>query len=207
MTDMQFPPVIPVAALESLEDGLKVCETLIAAGLPAIEVTFRTEAAEEIIRTATREFPDMVIGAGTVLTTDNLQRAMDAGAQFAVAPGLNPKVVQAAQQQSFPFFPGVCTPTDVECAVDLGCRRLKFFPAEAAGGVQWLKALLGPYGHLGLEFCPTGGISAENMTDYLALPEVFAIGGSWMAKKHLIGDWDQMIDKAKDAVARAQSVT
>ncbi len=198
--------IIPVAAIKSVDDGLKVCETLIGAGLPVIEVTFRTAAAEDVIKAVAKEFPEMLIGAGTILNVDDLKRAIDAGARFAVAPGTNPKVVGPAIDVEFPFYPGVCTPSDVECAVDLGCKVLKFFPAEAAGGVKLLKSLIGPYGHLGLSFCPTGGINSQNMLDYLALPQVFAIGGSWMVKQDLIGDWDAMAATVREAVAAAGSV-
>ena len=198
--------IIPVSALNSVDDGLKLCETLVKAGLPVIEVTFRTEAAEDVIKAAAKEFPDMLIGAGTILNPTDLQRAIDAGASFAVAPGTNPKVVSAAREQNFSFFPGVCTLSDVEMAVDLGCKTLKFFPAEAAGGIKLLKSLIGPYGHLGLSFCPTGGINAVNMLDYLALEQVFAIGGSWMVAKNLIGDWEKIAELTKEAVAQAQTV-
>lgn len=195
--------IVPVAAIDTLDNGLKLCETLMEGGLPVIEVTFRTAAAESIIKAAAKEFPEMLLGAGTILNTTDLQRAIDAGASFAVSPGTNPNVVSAALAQNFALCPGVCTPTDVETALELGCRALKFFPAEAAGGVKMLKSLIGPYGHLGISFCPTGGINSDNMLDYLALEQVFAVGGSWMVAKSLLGNWDKIRELTKNAVERA----
>ena len=197
--------VVPVVAVDTPDDGLRLCEALLAGGLPVAEITFRTEAAEATIRAAQQAFPEMIFGAGTVLTVDQLHRAADAGARFAVAPGCNPTVVRAAVAADFPFAPGICTASDVERAVELGVRQLKFFPAEAVGGVKMLKALIGPYGHLGLEFCPTGGVNAENMLSYLAVPQVAFVGGTWIAKKDLLkaGDWARITALAKEAVASA----
>lgn len=199
--------VVPVVAVDTPDHGLRLCEALLEGGLPVAEITFRTDAAEATIRAAASAFPDIVLGAGTVLTVDQLKRAMDAGAKFAVAPGCNPKVVATAVDADFPFAPGVCTPSDVERAVELGVRTLKFFPAEASGGTTMLKALIGPYGHLDLEFCPTGGIKTSNMLDYLELPQVAFVGGTWIAKKDLISGeaWDEITANAQDAVARAAS--
>ena len=174
--------IIPVLVLETLEEGLQVCEQLCANGLPAAEITFRTAAAESIIREAVKRFPEMYIGAGTILNTTDLNRAADAGAQFGVAPGFNPKVVAAANALEFNFIPGVCTPSEVEQAMDHGCKTLKFFPAEAAGGVNMLKSLIAPYKHLGVRFMPTGGVKPTNVEDYLAIKEVAAVGGTWLNK-------------------------
>jgi 2-dehydro-3-deoxyphosphogluconate aldolase/(4S)-4-hydroxy-2-oxoglutarate aldolase len=200
--------VIPMVVVDSPDNGLRLCEALIAGGLPVAEITFRTEAAEAAIAAIAKRFPEILLGAGTVLTVEQLQRAMDAGAGFAVSPGCNPTVVREAVKHTFPFAPGVCTPTDIECALELGCRVLKFFPAEAVGGVKCLRALSGPYGHLGVEFCPTGGINADNMTAYLSLPAVAFVGGSWIAKKDSIrtGDWDEITRTARAAVERAHAV-
>ena len=197
--------VIPVVAVESPEQGLKLCEALCAAGLPVAEITFRTAAAEATLRAASSRFPDMILGAGTVLTVDQLRRAQGAGACFAVAPGCNPTVVEAAVAMGFAFAPGVCTPSDIERAVSLGVTNLKFFPAEAVGGVPLLKALIGPYGHLGLQFCPTGGIDEANLASYLALPQVAVVGGTWIAKKELLaaGQWSTITDLARRAVTLA----
>jgi 2-dehydro-3-deoxyphosphogluconate aldolase/(4S)-4-hydroxy-2-oxoglutarate aldolase len=182
--------VIPVIAVETVNDGLHVCEALQNGGLPLAEITFRTKAAAEVIREVSRRFPEMKVGAGTLLTVADLKRAVDAGAVFGVAPGCNPTGVSAAVNEGFPFAPGVCTPSDIERAVEIGVRDLKFFPAEAAGGLPMLKALIGPYGHLGLNFCTTGGIKPENMLDYLALPQVPVVGGTWLAAKATIADQD-----------------
>ncbi len=196
--------VIPVVAVDTPDDGLRLCEALCEGGLPVAEITFRTSAAEATIRAASKQFPNMILGAGTVLNTDQLRRAIDAGARFAVAPGTNPSVVEAAVAAGFPFAPGICTPSDIERAYALGVTMLKFFPAEAAGGVAMLKALIGPYGHLGLQFCPTGGISEKNMADYLALPQVAVVGGTWIAKKEAMaaGQWKAIAEVARQAVAR-----
>ncbi len=174
--------IVPVLVLDTLDEGLKVCEQLCRNGLPAAEITFRTEAAESIIREASKRFPKMFIGAGTVLNIRDLHRAFDAGASFAVAPGFNPKVVAEAVRCGLDFFPGVCTPSEAEQAMEFGCRMLKFFPAEASGGVPMLKSLIAPYRHLGIHFMPTGGVKPANVETYLALPEVAAVGGTWLNK-------------------------
>ena len=172
--------IIPVLVLNSPDEGIAMCEKLCANGLPAAEITFRTAAAEPVIREAVRRFPDMLVGAGTVLNIADLHRAADAGAKFAVAPGFNPKVAAEALKIGLDFIPGVCTPSEIEQAMDLGFRTLKFFPAEAAGGVGMLKSLIAPYRHLGVRFMPTGGVKPVNVESYLALPEVAAVGGTWL---------------------------
>lgn len=198
--------VVPVVAVDSPDEGLRLCEALIAGGLPVAEITFRTAAAEATIRAAAKRFPEMILGAGTVLTAEQMRKAADAGAKFAVAPGCNPTTLAAARECGMPFAPGVCTPSDVERAVEMGCSLLKFFPAEAAGGVPMLKALLGPYGHLGISFCPTGGVTTGNLAEYLALPQVAFVGGTWVAKKELIkaGRWDDITALAAAALAAAK---
>lgn len=172
--------IVPVLVAESVETGVAVCDRLCEGGLPAAEITFRTTAAAEVIREASRRHPEMTIGAGTVLNPADLHRAIDAGASFAVAPGCNPKVVAEARRLGFPFVPGICTPSEIEMALDLGVTLLKFFPAEASGGVAMLKSLAAPYRHLGIRFMPTGGIKPANAEAYLAVPEVAAIGGTWL---------------------------
>lgn len=174
--------IIPVLVLNDLDQGLKRCEMLLKNGLGVAEITFRTQAAESIIKAAAREFPEMYLGAGTILNVKDLHRAFDAGAKFAVAPGFNPTVVSEAQRYSYDFAPGVCTPSEIEQAYELGCRFFKFFPAEAAGGVKMLKAIAAPYKHLGIKFMPTGGVTMENAASYLALEEVAAAGGTWLNK-------------------------
>ena len=174
--------IIPVLVLNDLDEGLKVCEALCNNGLPAAEITFRTAAAESVIREASKRFPEMYIGAGTVLNVNDLHRAADAGAKFGVAPGFNPAIVAEAAKCGFDFIPGVCTPSEIEQAMMLGCKTLKFFPAEAAGGVNMLKSLIAPYRHLGIRFMPTGGVKPENVETYLEIPEVAAVGGTWLNK-------------------------
>lgn len=194
--------IVPVLVLEDVRAGLKMCEVLVENGLPAAEVTFRTSAAEKIIREAAKEFPKLYLGAGTILNTGDLHRAFDAGAKFAVAPGFNPTVIKEAVENDFAFAPGVCTPSEVEQAVELGCKFLKFFPAEAAGGVKMLKSIIAPYRHLGICFMPTGGVTSANAADYLAIKEVAAIGGTWLGKAEDIKaeNWDAVAKTVKAAV-------
>ena len=172
--------IVPVLVAESVDEGLKSCETLCANGLAAAEITFRTAAAEPLIREVAKRFPDMAIGAGTVLNVADLHRAADAGARFAVAPGFNPTVVREALKSNIDFIPGVLTPGEIEQGLELGLRTFKFFPAEAAGGAAMLKALIAPYRHLGVRFMPTGGVKPANVETYLAIPEVAAVGGTWL---------------------------
>ncbi len=198
--------VVPVASVPTVDDGLKMCEALLQGGLPLIEITFRTSAAEASIAAAVQRFPEMLVGAGTLLDVTNVQRAAGAGARFAVAPGCSPAVVQAARERGLAFFPGIATPTEVEQALGLGAKILKFFPAEAIGGVKLLKALEAPYAHLGVQFIPTGGISATNMKAYFELKSVAAVGGSWMVEKKLVADkdWAGITRLAREAVALAK---
>jgi len=194
--------IVPVIALENARDAIPLCEALKEGGLEVAEITFRTAAAREAIRAVAKEFPGFALGAGTVTTLEELEAAVEAGAQFAVAPGLNPRIVQRAQQRGLPFFPGVCTPSDIEAALECGCRILKFFPAEAMGGVRTLKALYAPYSHRGVRFIPTGGVTAENLREYLSAPGVLAVGGSWLVDKTLIkaADWLKIAQLAREAV-------
>jgi 2-dehydro-3-deoxyphosphogluconate aldolase/(4S)-4-hydroxy-2-oxoglutarate aldolase len=175
--------VVPVVAIESLEAALPLADALLAGGLPVVEITFRTAVAAEVISQLSRERPQLLVGAGTVLTSANLEAAHANGAAFAVAPGLNPQIVRQAEQLGMPFVPGVATPTEIESAFALGCKLLKFFPAEALGGVPMLEALSAPYRHTGLRFIPTGGINPSNLESYLKLDTVAAVGGTWIVKK------------------------
>lgn len=174
--------IVPVLVLNTLDEGLAVCEQLCKNGLPAAEITFRTAAAEPVIREVSKRFPEMYVGAGTVLNITDLHRAFDAGAKFAVAPGFNPKVVAEAVKCNLDFFPAVCTPSEVEQAMEFGCRMLKFFPAEACGGIPMLKSIIAPYKHLDVKFMPTGGVKPVNVESYLQIPEVAAVGGTWLNK-------------------------
>lgn len=198
--------IVPVVVIDQPDAAEPLAEALLAGGLDVIEVTFRTAAAEEAIGRIAARFPQVLLGAGTLLSVEQVRQARAAGAIFGVAPGLNKLVVRAAQGCGLLFAPGVMTPTEVERALGLGCKLLKFFPAAAAGGPAMLKALAGPYAHTGVKFIPTGGIHAGNLRDYLALPVVAAVGGSWMVNQKLIaaGDWAQVTARAAEAVAAAQ---
>ena len=200
--------IVPVIVLDNEEQAEPLAEALLKAGMDIMEITFRTAAAEASIRRIARRFPEILLGAGTVLGADQLKRAKDAGATYALAPGLNETVVTAAAQAGIMMFPGVMTPSEVEQALALNCRILKFFPAEAAGGVTMLKALEGPYSHTGVKFLPTGGIGLDNMRTYLERPSVAAIGGSWIVEKKLIAgkEWGKIEQLTRDALALAASV-
>lgn len=197
--------IVPVVVLDSVESAEPLAEALLEGGLDIMEITFRTAAAEGSIQRIAARFPEILLGAGTLLEKEQVRRAKDAGAVFGLAPGLNPEIVAAAREIGLQFSPGVMTPSDVELALKLGCKLLKFFPTEAAGGVTMLKALAGPYGHTGVKFIPTGGVSPENLADYLKLPIVAAIGGSWMVDKQLInkGKWPEITRITREALAAA----
>ncbi|MEO5912762.1 MAG: bifunctional 4-hydroxy-2-oxoglutarate aldolase/2-dehydro-3-deoxy-phosphogluconate aldolase [Luteolibacter sp.] len=197
--------IVPVVVLDKVESAEPLAEALLAGGLDIMEITFRTAAAEESIKRIAASFPEILLGAGTLLEKDQVKRAKDAGAVFGLAPGLNPNTIAAANEIGLQFSPGVMTPSDVEQALSLGCKLLKFFPAEVAGGVDMLKALAGPYGHTGLKFIPTGGVSSGNLAAYLKLPVVAAIGGSWMVDKQLVneGKWTEITRITREALAAA----
>jgi 2-dehydro-3-deoxyphosphogluconate aldolase/(4S)-4-hydroxy-2-oxoglutarate aldolase len=182
--------LVCVAVIEKTEDAVPLTEALLAGGLNCIEVTFRTAGAAESIARIRKSLPNAVVGAGTLLTTDQVKQAVDAGAQFGVSPGLSEAVSKAAHENKFPLFPGVITPTEIMAALELGWKHLKFFPSETFGGVNALKALIGPFGHTGVKFIPTGGITAATLPNYLAIPQVAAVGGSWMAEKKLVAEKD-----------------
>ena len=192
--------LLPVIALNRAEQAEPLGQTLLAAGLPAAEITFRTPVAAEAIRRLRAAFPELLIAAGTILTPAQVDTALAAGADFIVSPGLNPTTVRHCQQQGIPIIPGVNNPSQVEQALELGLSTLKFFPAEASGGIAMLKALAAVYP---VQFMPTGGISPSNLQPYLALPNVFACGGSWMVPSELIdqGDWTTLGRLIADAVA------
>ncbi|MCA9237727.1 MAG: bifunctional 4-hydroxy-2-oxoglutarate aldolase/2-dehydro-3-deoxy-phosphogluconate aldolase [Planctomycetales bacterium] len=179
--------IVPVVVLDRAEDADPLGAALAAGGLPVAEVTFRTSAAAEAIRILA-DRGDLLVGAGTVLTPTQVDQAVDAGATFLVSPGLNPNVVKHAQDRGVPIVPGVCTPSDIERGLELGLGLLKFFPAEAYGGVATLSAISAPY--RGVRFIPTGGIGPDNVLDYLRLGAVVACGGSWMVKPSLFADGD-----------------
>ena len=192
--------IVPVVKLDRVEDALPLAKALRNGGINCAEITFRTDAAEESIRIIAKEFPDMLIAAGTVLTTAQADAAMNAGAKFIVSPGLNPKVVSYCIEKGYPVIPGVCTPTEVESALSLGLKYLKFFPAEAAGGVNMIKAMAAPYTMV--KFMPTGGVNLKNVADYLNCKAVYACGGSWMVPGDKIaeGNFDEIEKLTADAV-------
>ena len=193
--------VIAVIVVDEAAQVVPLARALIACGIDAMELTLRTPAAIEALRLVREEVPEMLAGVGTVLTPTQIDEVMDAGAEFAVAPGLNPRVVQHAQSVGLPFAPGVATPSEIERAIDLGCRELKFFPAEPIGGIQYLKSMCAPYSHLGLKFIPLGGIDASKLGTYLNDPTVLAVGGSWIAPRSAIqnSDWSVVIDRATES--------
>jgi 2-dehydro-3-deoxyphosphogluconate aldolase/(4S)-4-hydroxy-2-oxoglutarate aldolase len=201
--------LVCVAVIDKVDDAVPLTEALIAGGLNCIEVTFRTAGAAESIARIRKALPAAVVGAGTLLTPDNVKAAVDAGAQFGVSPGLSEAVSKAAHDHKLPLFPGVITPTEVMAALELGWKHLKFFPSETFGGVNALKALIGPFGHTGVKFIPTGGITAATLPNYIALPQVAAVGGSWMAEKKLVAekDWAKitaLTAEAMKVIASAQ---
>jgi 2-dehydro-3-deoxyphosphogluconate aldolase/(4S)-4-hydroxy-2-oxoglutarate aldolase len=194
--------VVPVIAIDSVDAALPLADALIEGGLPVAEITFRTAAAAEVIVKLAKERPTLVLGAGTVLTAENLRRARDAGARFGVAPGLNPDVIAEANRLGLPFVPGVITPSEVEQALALGVKLVKYFPAEAFGGLKVIKALSAPYAHTGMRFMPTGGVTAANLPDYLASDAVACVGGTWIASREAIAEkkWDQIRANCRTAV-------
>lgn len=180
--------IVPVVVIDKADDAVPLAEALLASGLDVMEITFRTPAAAAAIRDVRAAFPAMFVGAGTILDENQLHQAVDVGAHFAVAPGLNEAIVSKALALKLPFIPGVMTPSDVERGLTLGCKLQKFFPAEAAGGIKMLQAFAGPFAATGVKFIPLGGVNAGNARDYLALPIVAAIGGSWMVESKLIAE-------------------
>ena len=199
--------VVPVAVIDKVEDAVPLATALLAAGLDVIEVTFRTAAAPDAIRAIAQAHPNMLVGAGTLLEVSQVKQAKAAGAKFGVAPGLNATTVKASLELGMPFVPGVATASDVELALALGCKLQKLFPADVLGGVKLLKALAGPYGHTGVKFIPLGGVNAGNMGEYLTLPIVAAIGGSWIVDKKLIVEkkWSEITALTKAALSIAQA--
>lgn len=198
--------VVPVVVLEDANDAKPLAEALVKGGLPCAEVTFRTQAAEESIRIMTQLYPDMLVGAGTVLTTDQADRAVQAGAKFIVSPGFDPEIVDYCLQKDIPVFPGCITPSEVAQAVKRGLKVIKFFPAAQFGGVDTIKALAAPY--TSVQFMPTGGISAANLKDYLSYNKILCCGGSWMVKGDLVkaGDFDKIYELTKEAAELVKSI-
>ena len=198
--------VVPVVVLEDVKDAVPLAQALVEGGLPCAEVTFRTAAAEESIRLMTEKFPEMLVGAGTVLTTEQVDAAVKAGAKFIVSPGFDPEIVDYCLKKEIPVLPGCISPSEVAQAVKRGLKTVKFFPAEPAGGLKMIKAMAAPY--TGLKFMPTGGINATNVKEYLAYDKILACGGSWMVKGSLVeaGEFDKIEAMTKEAVEIVKEV-
>lgn len=192
--------IVPVIALDDVKDAKPLAKALYEGGLPCAEITFRTDAAEESIRIMSEEYPDMLVGAGTVLTTEQVDRAVAAGAKFVVSPGLNPKIVRYCVEKGIPILPGCANPSDVEQAIECGLEVVKFFPAEQAGGLNMIKAMSAPYTKM--RFMPTGGINPTILNNYLDFPKIVACGGSWMCPKDLVaaGEFDKIKELTREAV-------
>lgn len=206
MVQIEKTGVIPVIVINDVEDAEPLAQALCEGGLPCAEVTFRTAAAEESIRKMTDIYPNMLIGAGTVLTTEQVDRAVVAGAKFIVSPGFDPEVVDYCILKQIPVFPGCITPSEVAQAVKRGLKVVKFFPAAQFGGVSTIQALAAPY--VGLKFMPTGGVNAKNLADYLQCKSIIACGGSWMVKSDLIkaGEFEKIKDMTKEAVSLVNEI-
>ena len=192
--------IVPVVVIEDAADAEPVAKSLCDGGLPAAEVTFRTDAAQQAIRIMTEKFPNMLVGAGTVLTTEQVDEAQEAGAKFIVSPGFNPTVVKYCIEKGIPVCPGCNNPSAMEAAMELGLNTVKFFPAEQSGGIKAIKAMAAPY--TGLKFMPTGGINAKNINDYLSFNRIIACGGSWMVTQELIAnkEFDKIRELTREAV-------
>lgn len=200
--------VLAVLMIDRVEHAVPLARALLAGGVTAIELTLRTDAALESLRHIRAEVPDMMAGVGTILTLEQVSDVIEAGGSFGVAPGMNPRVVAEAQRLGLPFAPGVCTPTDIEHALEAGCKVLKFFPCEPCGGLPYLKTIAAPFMHLGVQFIPLGGVNAANAATYLKEPSVLALGGSWLAPKELIakGDWQAITALASEITGIVKQV-
>ncbi|QEF97550.1 Putative KHG/KDPG aldolase [Stieleria maiorica] len=198
--------VVAGFSVENVAHAVPLAKALIAGGITAIELTLRTPAAMAGLIEICGQVPEMLVGVGTILTPASVREVKAAGADFGVAPGMNPRVIRAAQDIALPFAPGIATPSDLEAAIELGCRFVKFFPAEAMGGVRYLRSMSAPYKHLGIQYFPLGGLNADNMSEYLAEPNVAAIGGSWIVKQELVEreDWDGISARAAEVIEKLQ---
>jgi len=203
MFEQLHVPVMPVIVIDDAEDAIPLAEAFLKGGLNVLEITFRTAAAAAAIQKIRSAYPDMLVGAGTVLSLEQAKAAIDSGARFGLAPGLDHETVDFFQQQAVPFIPGVMTPSEIQQALKLNCRYLKFFPAGNAGGPGMLKALAAPYISQNIRFCPTGGVNLANMRDYLEIPQVFTVGGSWLATQKQIREksWGAITEQVKQACA------
>ncbi|MFN2312322.1 MAG: bifunctional 4-hydroxy-2-oxoglutarate aldolase/2-dehydro-3-deoxy-phosphogluconate aldolase [Spirochaetia bacterium] len=201
-------PIIAVLVFGDPADAVPTAQALVRGGVFHVELALRTAGSMEALKAVIAEVPELVVGVGTVLQPEQVYEIKELGAAFAVSPGFNPRVVEAARDSNLPFAPGVATPSEIEAAYSLGCRLLKLFPAEPLGGIKYLQSVNSAYRHLGLSYIPLGGVTRENMNDWLALPEVLAVGGSWLAPKNLIvnKNWREIEDRARDAALGVVSV-
>ncbi|WP_112310713.1 bifunctional 4-hydroxy-2-oxoglutarate aldolase/2-dehydro-3-deoxy-phosphogluconate aldolase [Pseudogemmobacter bohemicus] len=200
--------VVPVIAIEQPAHAVPLADALLEGGLGVAEITFRTEAAAEVIAILSDKRPELLTGAGTILSRDQALAAHKAGATFGLAPGFDPGIIGTAAEIGLPFAPGIMTPSDISLAAARGCRLMKFFPAVAAGGVSMLQNISAPFAHLGLKFIPTGGVSEATIADWLALPQIAAVGGTWIARPADMeaGDWKGITARARAARARVQEI-
>ncbi|TNC72749.1 bifunctional 4-hydroxy-2-oxoglutarate aldolase/2-dehydro-3-deoxy-phosphogluconate aldolase [Rubellimicrobium roseum] len=200
--------VVPVIAIESVDHAIPLADALLEGGLPTAEITFRTEAAAEVLARLHEQRPELLLGAGTILSPEAARLAVQCGAAYGLAPGFDPAVVDAAQSAGLPFAPGIMTPSDISLAAAKGCRLMKFFPAAPAGGPSMLTNISAPFAHLGLRFIPTGGVKLETMGEWLSLPVIAAVGGTWIATARDMreGDWAGITTRARAAVARAKEL-
>lgn len=200
-------PIIAVLVIDDAADAVPLAEALLAGGVGAMELTLRTPAALDALRRIREKVPEMAAGVGTVLTQEQVREVKAAGAQFAVAPGVNRRVLDEAVKQDLPFAPGIATPSDIEAALEFNCRVMKFFPAVPAGGLDYLKSMAAPYLHLGLQFIPLGGLNEENLSEWISSPLVCAVGGSWIAPRDLIREknWKEITRRAANAANIAAS--
>ena len=192
--------VVAGFSIKRIEDAIPIAKALLAGGIDVIELTLRTDYALEAVKIISENVPDIILGVGTILTPEQVVQIKETGAHFGVSPGMNPNVIRKAEEIDFPFAPGIATPSELETAITLGCRFVKFFPAEASGGVNYLKSISAPYKHLGVQYFPLGGLNAENMNHYLNLENVIAIGGSWIVDPSFVEvkDWAGLTKRATE---------
>ena len=197
--------VVAGFSVDHIDDAVPLANALLAGGIDVIELTLRTEAGIDATRAISTEVPEILVGVGTILAPEQAVQVKEAGAHFGVSPGLNPRVIKAAEAVELPFAPGIATPSDIEAAIELDCRFVKYFPAAALGGVAYLRSMSAQYAHLGIQYFPLGGLNAANMNEYLAEPNVPAIGGSWIVQKDLVKnkDWAAITTRAQEVVLHA----
>lgn len=208
LQQLEAAKVVAGFSVDRIEDAVPLAKALLAGGISVVELTLRTEAGMAAIKEISEGVPDMLLGVGTILTPEQARQVKTNGADFGVSPGMNRRVVDAAQTAGLPFAPGIATPSELEAAIECGCRFVKFFPAEAAGGIPYLKSISAPYAHLGVKFFPLGGLNASNMVNYLLEKNVPAIGGSWIVKPDLVAQkaWDEITARAAEVCKIAATI-